>query len=1793
MIGFKGLNAIYPEDRERIKRDVKKLLSKGVVKDIEYKILNKEGRVFPIEISASVIFDDFNKPTTLVCILKDITEHKKAEEALKESERRYRQIVETADEGILEINANFNTTHVNQKMADMLGYSAEEMIEKPVTFFMFEEDLPEHELCVKRRLKGISDRYERRLKHRTGNEIWMSVSATPLMDKNGKFIGSFAMFSDITKRKNAEKKLEESKNKLETIIHGSPVLTFIIDNNHRVLYWNKAIEEYSGCTAKEIIGTKDHWKAFYSKKRPLLADLMLENDIGGISKWYSKYSPSKVIDGAYETEDYFPTMGIISTRRKKGRWLRGTASIIKDENGKTIGAMEILEDITGWKEAEEALKSSEQNLKNIFDSSPIDIAIIGLDNKIIDVNTAVLKLHGFSQKEELIGKDMLSLVDKEYHKKVAEKWREMLKKGYINDFELVQLKKDGQKINTVISATLLNDNTGKPYAFLSMGQDITERKKAEKALKESEKWFKNIVDTSPSLLVILNTEGKIIYVSPNAEELTGYTPEEIIKNMWIVHPDDKSKLQELFNNAFATGEGTRGIEYRSFKKNGELWWTAATSKPMQDENGEFNGFIVQLFDITRRKKVEKELQKVNNYNRGLIESSLDPLVTIGPDGKITDVNSSTETVTGYSREQLIGTDFSDYFTDTKKARKGYQRVFKEGIVRDYELGIRHKEGFITPVSYNASVYKDESGKIIGVFAAARDITERKIAEKALKAAHDSLEIKVKERTRELEEAYTALSESEEKFRELFNNANDTITLGELTEDGMPGKFIEVNDAATRNLGYSKDELLNMTPLDIIQKSLEEGPQKALKILENGSSKFETVHIAKDGTKIPVEVNTHLFKFKGKNVILGISRDITERKKAEEELKKSETYYRTIFENTGTATFIVEENSTISLVNAEFEKLSGYSKEEVEGKKKWHEFVSDKCIQKMDEYHHLRRINQESAPKNYEFEFIDKFGKVKNVINTVDMIPGTKKSLASLLDITDKKIVENALRKSENQLRIAMDLAKIVSWEYDVETDMFTFDDHFYGLYGTSAEKEGGKLMSSEEYARKFIPPEEAHLVAEENIKAIETDDSNFVQTIEHSIIRADGEKRYIIVRYGIIKDDKGQTIKTYGANQDITELKEAQESIIKSRNYLDKIINSIADPVIVKDEQHRWVLLNDAYCQFMGYTREELLGKSDYDFFPPNEADVFWKKDEEVLKTGMENVNEEEFTDSYNNLHIIVTKKTLYEDISGKKYIVGVISDISDLKNAEKELINSNERFKTVMDSLDAIVYVADMNTYDVLFVNKYAKELWGDVEGKKCWECFQAGQTGPCPFCTNRKLLDENGNHTGVCIWEFKNTVNNRWYECRDSAINWIDGRLVRMEVATDITERKELENKSKERSHRLDILNKIILTANSASDAQTLYKNVTDLALKLLNFDTGGMYLIDEDTGTAKIIYSKEAPKNLLEKIDNVKINDYPQSITFIDGKSAFIDEYEQIHPEISKISGLKSMVTTPIVSKNKIIGAFSLGSKNRHYFTKKEKQLIESIGREIGSTITRLITEEEMKQLIEDLKRSNEELERFAYVASHDLQEPLRTIASFTQLLEMRYKGKFDSDADEFMDYIVEAAKRMKEQIIGLLEYSRVAKADEKFQVVDSNYILENAINSLKSSINEYNAEITHDKLPLIIGDPNQLLRVFINLISNALKFRKEDEPPKIHISAEENREGNEYIFSVSDNGIGIEEQYAERIFVIFQRLHTREKYKGTGIGLSIVKKIIERHDGRIWVESEYGKGSTFYFTLPILD
>jgi light-regulated signal transduction histidine kinase (bacteriophytochrome) len=296
-----------------------------------------------------------------------------------------------------------------------------------------------------------------------------------------------------------------------------------------------------------------------------------------------------------------------------------------------------------------------------------------------------------------------------------------------------------------------------------------------------------------------------------------------------------------------------------------------------------------------------------------------------------------------------------------------------------------------------------------------------------------------------------------------------------------------------------------------------------------------------------------------------------------------------------------------------------------------------------------------------------------------------------------------------------------------------------------------------------------------------------------------------------------------------------------------------------------------------------------------------------------------------------------------------------------------------------------------------------------------------------------------------------------------------------------------------------------------------------------------------------------------------------------------YKPIVPEVlrSKVS-----VFVDLCRKNTIL------KKNRDALEQKNAELQQQVAERMRaeSDIRRLNAELERRvdERTRELSRMNEELRQFAYVASHDLQEPLRTVASYAQLLARRYRGKLDQDADEFIEYMVGGVTRMHTLLNDMLAYSRVTESrDRPLAPANLNTVVQSALMNLQLTISENEAEITSEELPTVQGDEIQLTQVFQNLIGNAIKY-KSDEPPRISITAQELSEA--WTISVADNGIGVDPQYGERIFGIFKRLHGRE-LPGTGMGLAICKRIIERHNGRIWVESEPGKGSKFCFTLPV--
>ena len=294
-----------------------------------------------------------------------------------------------------------------------------------------------------------------------------------------------------------------------------------------------------------------------------------------------------------------------------------------------------------------------------------------------------------------------------------------------------------------------------------------------------------------------------------------------------------------------------------------------------------------------------------------------------------------------------------------------------------------------------------------------------------------------------------------------------------------------------------------------------------------------------------------------------------------------------------------------------------------------------------------------------------------------------------------------------------------------------------------------------------------------------------------------------------------------------------------------------------------------------------------------------------------------------------------------------------------------------------------------------------------------------------------------------------------------------------------------------------------------------------------------------------------------------------------------------ELVQSFGIQAYACHPLMAEGRVLGTLSFGTRTRTRFSDEDLSLMKAVADLVATALERQRVQTALQRTAEDLKRSNRDLEQFAYVASHDLQEPLRAVGGYVKLLERRLSGSLDSKSLEYMAGAFEGALRMERLINDLLAFSRIGTRGREFVPTDLDRVLEQALANLQAGIASAGAKVTHDRLPTLKVDGTQLMQVFQNLVGNAIKFQR-DKSPSVHVGA--HRQDGCWVFAVRDNGIGIDAEYFEKIFQLFQRLHTRKQYPGTGLGLAICKRIVERHGGTIWVESRAGEGSTFYFSIP---
>jgi len=633
--------------------------------------------------------------------------------------------------------------------------------------------------------------------------------------------------------------------------------------------------------------------------------------------------------------------------------------------------------------------------------------------------------------------------------------------------------------------------------------------------------------------------------------------------------------------------------------------------------------------------------------------------------------------------------------------------------------------------------------------------------------------------------------------------------------------------------------------------------------------------------------------------------------------------------------------------------------------------------------------------------------------------------------------------------------------------------------------------------------------------------------------------------------------------RDITECKKSEEELMKYHDHLEEIVEERTEALKESERFNRFLFdslpiglalcrmdgslveVNPAFTKILGRSIEETLKLTYWDITPKKYEKQEQTQLESMEKTGHYGPYEKEYIHKNGSL-VSVRLSGLVIEKDDEQYIWSSVENITAIKRVEDALKESEEKYRNLFESnLDGIA----MTNMEGRYVDSNQAHL--DMFGYS-WE--------------------ELKNLT------FRDTTSEKWHESDEAIVN-------------DIIIKGYIEDYDKEFRKK---------------DGTFFPANIKAFLIKGDNEVPIGMWAIIRDITERNkteeaLRESEEKWRSITEySPDHIMTLDLDYNIVFINhtvpsltseqviGTPVFNYIPEKFHDSVNQSFKRVLQSGQPDQYYTNFIDPYG----KCFYFEARVGPMIKS-GKVIGFTVsstditTRKKAEVNLRRAMEDLKRSNTELEEFAYVASHDLQEPLRMVASFTQLLERRYKDKLDNDANDFINYIVDGTTRMQGLINDLLVFSRVGTRGVDFNATDMNIVLETVLINIRQSIKETNATITNDPLPVIVADDSQMMQLIQNLIFNALKFHGEEES-HIHVSGEVKEE--EWIFSVRDNGIGIDSNNFDRIFVIFQRLHKKDEYSGTGIGLAVCKKIIQRHRGKIWVESELGKGSTFYFSIP---
>ena len=1140
----------------------------------------------------------------------------------------------------------------------------------------------------------------------------------------------------------------------------------------------------------------------------------------------------------------------------------------------------------------------------------------------------------------------------------------------------------------------------------------------------------------------------------------------------------------------------------------------------------------------------------------------------GADGCCDFHNQAWLAFTGRASEQELGTGWTEgvHPDDLNSLMARFEQSFAAREPFDMEYRIRHRSGEYRRISDHARPLFDNDGNFDGYLGLSFDISERDRMEAALK-------------------------ESEALFRSIFEDA----TIGMARTDPA-GRFLLANGAYQAMLGYTMEELAGLTLEEITHpEDWDRHRELFHKMIAGEIPSFEIQkrYVRKDGSRFWVHASdSAVFDAEGNlRFAQAITRDIDDMKRAAQDLHEADMVFRSIFENATVGMARTDPDGRFLLANAAYQTMLGYTQEELR------ELTLEAITYPEDWDRHRELFHKMIAGEIPSFEiqkrYVRKDGSIRWVHASDSAVFDADGNLrfaqAITRDIDDIKRAEESVRESEADLAEAQSIAHVGSWSWDIVADEVHWSDEMFRIYGLAPTH----TIRYEDFLERLHPDDRERV---EGIikRAYETGEPFDYQ---HDLVRPDGEVRTIHARGRVVSDENGRAVRMSGTGQDVTDRVHRERELRRSGESYRMLAENVNEMIIRFTPDGMITYASPAALRILGYEPAEVIGR---------EGRLFLHSDdlERVVEAHLDMLHGTDppavlsrmlHKDGYAVWMETTTRAVRDPDTGEVESIVAVSRDVTENVRAARasRLLHSvavaaNEADSPRQALQTALALVCEHTGWQYGHVHVPAHEALGQLGSLDIWHVDDPSRHARLRAVMGMTAVREGEGMLGGAL--------------KDGTVHWCqdiqaDPQFKRSAMAEHLGIRAAFAFPIRSGDETIAVLE--FFSEHTEVRDETAVRLLDNIGVQL------GEVLRRKRTEQA-LRASEERFRAFAESAND--------AIVTVDQRGNVV----HCNPSTERIFGYtcEEVLGQPIDrllvehrSNGGVAGFHSFSGEGQHLLGRP----IEVTGRrkdgehiplemslaswetEEGSFLTGILrditarkaAEATLAEKMEELAHSNAELALFTYIASHDLREPLRTVGSNLQLLERQLDRGPESDAAKQFAFAMGGVRRMQTLIDDLLVYTRVGTEGKPFEKVDASEAVREALTALSTAIEESGAEIEIGRLPQVVADRFQFVQLFQNLLSNAIKFHR-NGPPRVDIEA--SADVSEWVFTVRDRGIGVDPRYADQVFAIFQRLHSGSEYPGTGIGLAVCRKIVERHGGRIWVEPAPDGGSAFRFTIP---